>query len=237
MLFVLVWMQRWLHRELHGILLLLTRRPGLSVGLFSVLFLPGVILHELSHWITAKVLRVKTGKISVLPKVLPKGKVQLGYVEVAGSDILRDSLIGAAPLVAGLIAVGLIAIYKFQLPVIAGEQVTPSNVTALLRSVFGVQDGWLWLYFLFAVSTTMMPSESDRHAWLPLLLVFGVLFAAALFFGAGNWLQSNLSQPLEWLAGSLTFLFVVCNLLHICLILPLFVLRIVISKLTGYEIR
>ena len=237
MLFLLVWLQRWLHRDLQGIFLLITHKPAISISLFSILFLPGVILHELSHWVSARLLRVRTGKISVLPKVLPKGKVQLGYVEVASSDILRDSLIGAAPLVTGLGVVSLIAIFRFHLPVITATAITPATFLPALQSITNSHDSWVWLYLLFAISTTMMPSESDRHAWLPLILVFILILGTAIFFGAGNWLNSNLSQPYESMTGIISFLFLICNLLHICIILPLSVLRIALSKLTGYVVR
>ena len=52
--------QRWLHREIHAVFLLITRRPGLSVGLFSLVFFPGVLLHETSHFLTARILGVRT---------------------------------------------------------------------------------------------------------------------------------------------------------------------------------
>ncbi len=41
-----LFVQRWLHRELQALLLLITRRQDLSLGLFSLFFFPGVLLHE-----------------------------------------------------------------------------------------------------------------------------------------------------------------------------------------------
>jgi hypothetical protein len=41
--------QRWLHGELQAVLLLLTRRPVTALGIFSLLFFPGVLIHEASH--------------------------------------------------------------------------------------------------------------------------------------------------------------------------------------------
>ena len=79
----LVILQRLLHREIQAVLLILTRNIQLTIGLFSILFLPGVFLHELSHFLMAKILHVPTGKASLIPKSLPNGRLQMGYVETA----------------------------------------------------------------------------------------------------------------------------------------------------------
>ncbi len=97
----LVFLQRLLHREIQAVFLILTRSPKATIGLFSVLFLPGVLLHELSHFIVAKLLGVRTGNFSLVPRLTPEGQLILGYVETARSDYLRDSLVGMAPLLAG----------------------------------------------------------------------------------------------------------------------------------------
>mgnify|MGYP003348511744 CR=1 FL=1 len=69
--------------------------------IYNLIFLPGVFLHELSHFLMAKLLGVKTGSFSIIPQSLPDGRLQMGYVETGQTDIVRDSLIGIAPLVTG----------------------------------------------------------------------------------------------------------------------------------------
>jgi len=59
----------------------------------------------------AKVLRVRTGRFSIFPQSLPDGRLQLGYVETARSDVVRDSLIGAAPLIVGTLVIAYLAVY------------------------------------------------------------------------------------------------------------------------------
>src|SRR5512145_1583640 len=104
MLGPLLFAQRWLHRETQLVFLLLTRSARLALGLFSLLFFPGVLLHELSHYLMARLLGVRTGRFSLLPELMPDGKLRLGFVETAETDIVRDALIGAAPLISGCIA-------------------------------------------------------------------------------------------------------------------------------------
>ncbi|HRK88210.1 MAG TPA: hypothetical protein PK152_03665, partial [Anaerolineales bacterium] len=114
MLLPLVFLQRLLHREVQVVLLLITRNRQLTIGLFSVLFFPGVFLHELSHFLMAKILGVRTREFSLIPQSLSDGRVRMGYVEIEQTDIIRDSLIGLAPLIAGTSFVAYAGIYQMQ---------------------------------------------------------------------------------------------------------------------------
>src|SRR5687767_3742453 len=118
MLAPLILLQRLLHREIQAVFLILTRDPRLTMGFFSMIFLPGVFLHELSHFLVAKLLFVRTGKFSIFPQSLPDGRLQLGYVETARSDVVRDSIIGAAPLIIGTLFVAYVALYHLQMRVL-----------------------------------------------------------------------------------------------------------------------
>jgi hypothetical protein len=122
-LLVYLVVQRRLHREIQGVFLLLTRNPSLALGLFALLFFPGVLIHETSHWITAKVLGVRTGKLSLIPQLQPDGTLRLGYVEADPADILRETLIGAAPFISGILAVGWIAVTR--LNILTAAQIPP----------------------------------------------------------------------------------------------------------------
>src|SRR4030042_6496478 len=92
-LVILIWpllvLQRGLHREIQSVFLLLTRRVDLSLALFSLLFLPGVFLHEASHYIMAQILDVQTGRFSIIPRAVGNGRLQLGYVGTARAGALR----------------------------------------------------------------------------------------------------------------------------------------------------
>jgi len=62
-LVLLLFLQRALHREVQAIFLISTRSPNLTMLAFSLIFLPGVFLHELSHLLMAKKHGVRTGKL------------------------------------------------------------------------------------------------------------------------------------------------------------------------------
>jgi hypothetical protein len=239
MLVPLILLQRLLHREIQAVLLILSRDINITMGIFSIIFLPGVFLHESSHFIMAKILRVPTGRFSLLPRSLPNGRLQLGYVETARSDVVRDSLIGAAPLIAGTLFIAYVAIAHFELrllwDVLRNRQLDLFWMG--MRALPNVQDFYLWFYLVFAVSSTMMPSESDRHAWLTMLLYIGILFAMILLFGAGTWMLNNVAPHISNFFGFVAAIFGLSNFVHILLILPIALLHKLVARLTGVDIQ
>jgi hypothetical protein len=238
MLVPLIILQRLLHREIQAVFLILTRDTRLTMGIFSILFLPGVFLHELSHFVLAKILRVRTGRFSIFPQSLPDGRLQLGYVETVRSDIVRDSLIGAAPLIVGTLFVAYVAIYHLQMRVL--WDVFRNGQFGLfwmgVRALPRVQDFYLWFYLAFAVSSTMMPSESDRHAWLELIVSVGVLIVIALLIGAGPWMAANLAPRLSNFLSSVAVIFGLSAFVHVLLILPTALIHKLLARATGVDV-
>ena len=239
MLLPLAFLQRLLHREIQAVLLILTRNSQLTIGLFSILFFPGVALHEFSHFLMAKLLRVRTGHFSLIPRTLPDGRLQMGYVETEKTDIFRDSLIGLAPLIAGSLFVAYVGINQMQLHRL--WDVLRSGQLELFFMGIGllptVRDFYLWFYLAFAVSSTMLPSESDRHAWLPLGLWVTGLFAFAIFAGAGSWMLKNLAPLLNDFLIVVAVLFGLSLILHVIFLLPAFVTHRIVSKVTGVDVK
>lgn len=238
MLVPLILLQRLLHREIQAVFLILTRDTRLTMGIFAMLFLPGVFLHELSHFVMAKILQVRTGKFSIFPKSLPDGRLQLGYVETAKSDVIRDSLIGAAPLIVGTLFVAYVAIYHLQMRVLwdAFRNGQFDLFWLGVRTLPQAPDFYLWFYLAFAVSSTMMPSESDRHAWLELIISIAVLFGLALLFGAGPWILSNVAPLLSTFLSSVSIIFGLSAFVHILLILPTALLHKLVARVTGVDV-
>lgn len=234
----LSFLQRGLHREIQAVFLISTRSTVVTMSLFSLIFFPGVFLHELSHLVIARLLRVPTGKFSLIPTVLPDGRLQLGYVEAAFSDILRDSLVGLAPLISGLLFVVIVAVQRLHMVILWDTLRNGQWELFLLglRTLPSQPDFWVWLYLTFAVSSTMMPSRSDRHAWLPLGVVSGLMFGFVLLAGAGPWMLANLAPQLnEFLRGTALIL-LVSIIVHCLFILPFFFMHRLLTRLTGLDI-
>jgi len=238
MLVPLILLQRLLHREIQAVFLILTRNAQLTMGIFQFIFLPGVFLHEASHFVMAKILRVPTGRFSILPQPLSDGRLRLGYVETARADIMRDSLIGAAPLIFGTIIVAYIAIDRLEMRVL--WDVLRNGQFNLfwmgVRLLPRVQDFYLWFYLTFAVSSTMMPSDSDRHAWLELVIAVGVLFSITLLIGAGPWMLNKVAPLISNFLSSVAVIFGLSSIIHVVLILPTTFIHVLLARATGVDV-
>jgi hypothetical protein len=202
---LLLLVERWIHRHLQGVMLLLTGDPEIAVVLYALPLLPGIFLHELSHALAAILLGVRVGRISIRPRRAGQ-RVQLGFVPVEKTDFVRASLIGLAPLLAGstailLIGYGVFGINTVGTTFIAGDWV---NLIAGVLGMLRASDAWIWAYAIFAVSNTMLPSRADRQAWVPvilfLLLIGGVIWAIGLGPAIVEGLAEPLAMALRWLA-------------------------------------
>jgi len=240
MLVPLVFLQRLLHREIQAVLLIITRNPQLTVGIFSIIFFPGVFLHESSHFLMAKLLRVRTGKFSLIPTTLPNGRLQMGYVETERSDVFRDSLVGAAPLIVGSLFVAYVGMMRLNLDALWSVYYNYKNIDLLLKGIRAIPtlpDFYLWFYLVFAVSSTMMPSESDRHAWLELVAWVSIPLILAIFAGAGSWMLTNLTPTLNNFLSVVATLFGFSLVLQIILLLPIMLIHRLVSKITGLDVK
>lgn len=234
----LLLLQRALHREIQAVFLLITRRPDLAIALFSLLFFPGVLLHEFSHYVMARLLRVPTGTVSLIPQSVEGNRLRLGFVETGKTDPLRDALIGAAPMLtgglfvayAGIVHLGLLSVW---------DGLAGGSIDVALNSLatsYTSADFWLWFYLMVTVSSTMLPSASDRRAWLPVILVVVLLIGVALIFGAGPWMSENLLPVLNDALRGVAIVFAISAAVHLVVLSPAWILRKVLSRVTGMQV-
>ena len=234
----LLFLQPRLHREIQAVFLLLTRRVDLASMLFSIVFFPGVLIHEGSHYWTAKLLGVETRGFSVIPENIEDGKLIMGYVEIAKTDPLRESLIGIAPLLLGGAFVAYAGLEQLELNQIwvAMAAGNPVGFFSALASLPNHPDFWLWLYLTLAVSSTMLPSASDRQSFLPLGIILAVLLGLSLWAGAGGWLAETLWPPIDASMRSAAVVFGIAVLVHLILYPIASLTRQALSSLTGLEV-
>jgi len=205
----LVLVQRLVQHIVQQALFLLTGRVEWALFLFALILLPGVILHEGSHWLIAKLLRMRTGRISLWPKLQRDGTLRLGYVETERVDFLRSSLVGVAPLVAGIVALLVLGQHVLHIDAvglaIAGGEM--DIAWQLGAQILGLPLAGLWIYLVFAVSNTMFPSASDRRSWPWVGLVLGVLLVISLVTGVGDWVVDAAGQPAMRIAQTVALAF------------------------------
>ncbi len=209
---------------MQGVAFLLTGNPKVAVWIFWVMFLPGTLLHEVSHWLTARLLGVRTGKFSLWPKLKKGGELQMGAVQVDVADPFRHSLIGLAPLIFGTIAVliigqGWLGLGQIGLAIATGDL---ESIWQAIRQMLTVPDVWLWLYLIFAIANAMLPSASDREAWRTTLIYLGLIFALVVGFG----LIPNFSEEMQELG--LTILAYLLSAFAITIAVDLFFILIIL---------
>jgi hypothetical protein len=202
---LLLLVERWIHRHLQGVMLLLTGHPEMMPVLYALPLLPGILLHETSHAVTAILLGVHVDGISIGPRLEGK-RIQLGFVPVEETDAVRSSLIGLAPLLAGCAVTLLIGYAVFDIGSL-GDAITAADWAGALNSLTGMlqaPDVWIWAYVIFAVSNTMLPSRADRQSWTPVALFLILLIVLIWVAGLGPAVLANLATPLtiglHWLA-------------------------------------
>lgn len=190
-------LSRQISLQLQAVIYSVTRSIDMAtVGLFLVL-LPGIFVHESAHWLMARVLGLRTGKFRVWPK--RQGKmIGMGQVTVEQGGVVRDSLVGMAPILAGSVIVALIGRHIFAVNQLMGSLYDGDVSSGLSVFVLALRapDSAIWAYLLFAVANAMMPSASDREPLTPMLLYLGIAVLVYVFLGLP---LDPFSAALDWL--------------------------------------
>ena len=127
--------------------------------LVSFIFLPGTIIHETSHFITALLLILPVKSMTIFPK-WDNNEIKLGEVLFVKKDFLRAILVGIAPVFFGIGILFLLFFY----------QIYPSNNLGL---------NILYSYLIFSISANMFSSKQDLKDLIliiPVVLLVMVLF-------------------------------------------------------------
>ena len=210
-LLALLWAQRWITRNLQELGMYWLNDPDATLILYFVTMLPGVVVHELSHWLMAKGLFVRVSR----PKLGPVRKersrrVSLGSVRVGKVDRFRAGLIGVAPLLGGtavILLIGHLVLGVGELAEGMGGQGVRGIVDGL-GEMAGVADFWLWLYLIFSVANAMMPSESDMATVRPVLIFLGIVAVVLLIVTGVPTISPETVQTVNGMAGFLGSAFV-----------------------------
>ncbi len=127
--------------------------------LVSFIFLPGTIIHETAHFITALFLILPVKSMSVFPK-WDNNEIKLGEVLFVKKDFLRAILVGIAPIFFGIGI--LFSLFYFN--------IYPANNIGL---------NILYSYLIFSISANMFSSKQDLKDSLliiPVILLMIIIF-------------------------------------------------------------
>lgn len=230
---VMLFLQHWLQQHIQGLTFAVTGNPGCAVRALFLLLLPGVLLHELSHWLVANLIGVRTGKVSIgLGKMRGKN-FSLGSVTVERSDPARESLIGIAPFITGILAVWGLMGYGFGL----WSPNDPMQVLQIVWATISDPLTWLALYFVFAVSTSMIPSESDREPWGIIIAIFAGVGVLALILGWTPNITPDLLERANQVLTTLTYVFGIIVAVNGILAVIIFLLEWGFGAMTQRKVR
>lgn len=147
----------------------------LSVRELALLFLPGTIIHELAHVLSAGVLLVHIGEVEFMPQETPEG-IKLGSAQIGHTDFIRRAIIGFAPVLLGLSIILGVSFYFI------------SNFNGPWWSVI------ILLFILFEVGNTMFSSKKDMEGTAAFLVIGLSLLIACYFLGFHQFLFWLLEQ-------------------------------------------
>lgn len=224
-------LQQWLHRHIQSLTLALTGNPGCAIRALFYVLLPGVVLHEASHYLAARLLLVRVNGINVGIGRAKNSTVSLGSVNIQRADPIRESLIGVAPFVIGIVAIWLVMGEGFDL--------WPSGGLAFMPMLQVVQQyahdwtTWLDLYLIFAVSTVMIPSESDREPWGPVITIFVLLAAILFLLGWTPNIPPNIVAQARNLIDALSFALGVAVVVNGVVAIALWLLERTVEQISG----
>lgn len=165
------------HRRMTLSLSRLIHRLGgnqnLLIWFWSLVFLPGTIIHEISHFLVAAATGTGTGKIEIFPEFIDEllekedhQGVALGSVQVARMNPVQGFLVGLAPFLSGMVLLIWLA------------SLMRVNYSTQNISVLSLQ-----IYLFFVIANSFFPSWTDIKQTLPLFATSAVAVILAWFFG------------------------------------------------------
>ncbi len=154
-------LSRFSLQKSYPVLKKILKNDRLIVYLISLIYLPGTIIHEVSHYLAALILNLHPQEIRIFP-VIEGRKVKLGHVlyEKNPHDFVRSLLVGIAPFLGALVSVWMIIQTKL----------FPGNAW-WITILFG--------YLILTITANMFSSKQDlvdAGYLIPLGLIFVLLY-------------------------------------------------------------
>ncbi len=184
-LFILLFfISKELTRSISFILYKITKSQEKAIRIFHFLFLPGVLVHELSHLISAEVMFVHTSGLSLTPKKI-EDQLVMGSVQIQKTDPIRRAIIGFAPVLVGFLIISVTSFYFLS-----------------DKSFFGLFPSYVLVFFIvFEIGNTMFSSRKDLEGTVELLIFLATGFIIAYILGFHfeslfNYLNSSKSEDI-----------------------------------------
>ena len=132
----------------------------------SILYFPGTIIHEMSHFFTAIILFLNVKDIRIFPE-FENDHIRLGSVSFEKKDFIRGILVGVAPIIFAMLIFFIVAT----------NALYPTNSLGL-NILFG--------YLIFTISSTMFSSKKDIVDLIYVIPLAIILIGVTIYFGIND---------------------------------------------------
>ncbi|MCS6870344.1 MAG: hypothetical protein NZ571_02700, partial [Anaerolineae bacterium] len=226
-------------RHVFGIGLLWLRKKEQAAWLYVVVMLPGVLLRELSRWIVAGMLRQKLPFIVPAPQADDDGIVHVRFLEYTVFNPIHIGILAVTPAVVGFGAMLAISYGVLDIPQLLSLFSSADSET--VREAFGRllsrADLPLWLYLLFTITNTMLPTVRElRSTWF--FWIIAVAFIAFLMvLGMYNAILLLLTGPIATALYTLTTVYGSVAVVNLLMLLVIGVIEAVVSRLTNRKVE
>jgi hypothetical protein len=237
--FILARTQYWIRQHVFGIGLLWLRNKEIAAWLYVLVLLPGVLLRELSRWIAAGMLGQRITFIIPKPEVDDDGIVRTNFLDYRTLNPVYIGVIAAAPAIVGFALMLVISYGVLNLPELLALLGNADSVA--LREAFSRllsrADLPLWIYFLFAITNTMLPTVRElRSTWF-LWLMFGGFVLFLLILGMYNAILLLLAGPIATAVYTLATVYGSVALVNLIMLVVISAVESIVSRLTNRKVE
>lgn len=169
-------------QRLYGFMYQLSKSKAIANYVIILLFFPGTIIHELSHYIVALLLMLNARSFVIFPQV-EKNHILLGSVTYEKKDPVRGFLVGIAPFFGVCIMFFIIS----KLPIMQSDNL-------YIRIGIG--------HLIFSLSSQMFSSQQDIIDALAFIPIISVVFIVFYIFS-----PVHITQLIIYLVPSIRTLF------------------------------
>jgi hypothetical protein len=229
-------LQHWLHQHVFKVGWLLTKSFHTTTILYYTFFLPGVILYEVSYWLAASIVNVRADRAISWPEKQEIGELRLNFVKLHKSaNPVKVGLIALAPLVTGIIAVWHIATNILHVDEFINTMTSGSGDLGIaLSELTTAPDFWLWIYVIFAISSTMIPDFKALRGLRILGIALVVAVVGLFVLGVGDEMVSQaLTGPVATALNVLAGVFAVMIAANLAMTAMLGLVESIIERITG----
>lgn len=237
--FLLVRSQFWIRQHLFGIGLIWLNSRGTAAWVYILVLLPGILLREVSRWVVAGMLGSAPAFITPKPQIDDDGIVNTRVFHFVILNPVYVGILAITPLVVGFTFMFVISYGVLNLPQVLMLLGTVDSVA--LREAIGAllarADLPLWVYLLFTITNTMLPTASElRSTWF-IWVIFGafILFLAVL--GMSNAILIILAGPVATAMYTLSAIYGTVLIVNLCMVLVIGVVESLVSRLTNKKVE